>query len=80
MTQPGLRLFEAFDHMKEEYNVHLNMKKIYRALKMARELVEGTEREQYARLRDYLHELLKSNVGTVAKMQVIPQPKSPPKF
>ena len=79
-THPALRLFEAFDHMKEDYNVHLNMKKIYRALKKARELVEGTEKEQYARLRDYLHELLRSNPGTTARMEVIPQAESPPIF
>ena len=42
---PQLRHSEAFDHMKEEYNVYINDKKIYRALKRARHLVEGSEKE-----------------------------------
>ena len=42
-TQPLLKHREAVDHMKEDYNVHLDDKKIYRALKRAREMVEGDE-------------------------------------
>ena len=38
-THPSLTISEAFDHLKENYNVHLNMKKIYKALKKAKELV-----------------------------------------
>ena len=74
---PQLRHSEAFDHMKEEYNVYINDKKIYRALKRARHLVEGSEKEQYGRLWEYLHELLRSNNGSTTKMEVIPQLEAP---
>ena len=77
---PQLRHSEAFDHMKEKYNVHINDKKIYKTLKRARHLVEGSEKEQYGRLWDYLHELLRSYSGSTAKMEVIPQPEAPPQF
>ncbi|XP_061368303.1 uncharacterized protein LOC133311292 [Gastrolobium bilobum] len=65
---------EAFEHMKEEYNVHLDLKKVSKALKKAKGTIEGCEKEQYGRLREYLSELLRSNPGSSCKLQVTPQP------
>ena len=48
-TQPLLKHREAVDHIKEDYNVHLDDKKIYGALKRAREMVEGDEKKQYGK-------------------------------
>ncbi|XP_061364416.1 uncharacterized protein LOC133307878 [Gastrolobium bilobum] len=74
LTQPKMTRTEAFEHMKEEYNVHLDMKKVSKALKKAKGTIEGCEKEQYERLREYLAELLRSNPGSSCKLQVSPQP------
>ncbi|XP_061346136.1 uncharacterized protein LOC133291821 [Gastrolobium bilobum] len=74
LTQPKMTKTEAFEHMKEEYNVHLDMKKVSKALKKAKGTIEGCEKEQYGRLREYLAELLRSNPGSSCKLQVTPQP------
>ncbi|XP_061340343.1 uncharacterized protein LOC133286856 [Gastrolobium bilobum] len=74
MTQPNMTRAEAYDHMKEEYKVHVHLKKVNKALQKAKAKIEGCEKEQYAKLRDYLGELLRSNPGSTCQMQVIPQP------
>ncbi|KAL6556398.1 hypothetical protein OROGR_005686 [Orobanche gracilis] len=80
LTQPDLKQKQAYEIMKEDFQVHLNDKKVGRALKQAREAVEGSETEQYGKLRDYLHELLITNPGSTALMNVIPRPNCPPLF
>ncbi|XP_061362271.1 uncharacterized protein LOC133306022 [Gastrolobium bilobum] len=68
--------------MKEKYKVHVHLKKVTKALHKAKARIEGCEKEQYAKLRDYLGELLRSNPGSTCQMQVIPQPdpQAPPIF
>ena len=78
--QPLLTHREALDRMKEDYNVHLNRKKIYKALMRAKELVEGNKRDQYGKLWDYLVEILRSNPRSTEKLDVKPIPESPPLF
>ncbi|XP_016164339.1 uncharacterized protein LOC107606838 [Arachis ipaensis] len=80
LTQPQLSPKEALEHMKEDYNVHIHNKIILRALKAAREEVIGNEKEQFGKVRDYLSELHRSNPGSTAIVDVIPQPESPPMF
>lgn len=79
LTQPELKRRQAFDIMKEDFQVHLNDKKLSRALKKARLAIEGSEKDQ-SRLWDYLNELLNSNPRTTCKMDVIPHPESLPLF
>ncbi|XP_025636171.1 uncharacterized protein [Arachis hypogaea] len=80
LTQPHITLSEAYDHIKIDYNVVINGKMVYRALKEARERVIRNERQQYSKLRHYLLELLRSNPGSTALMDVTPIPQSPPLF
>ncbi|XP_061364074.1 uncharacterized protein LOC133307564 [Gastrolobium bilobum] len=54
MTQPNMTRVEAYDHMKEEYKVHVHLKKVTKELHKAKAKIEGGEKEQYAKLRDYL--------------------------
>ncbi|PKI43343.1 hypothetical protein CRG98_036265 [Punica granatum] len=44
--------------------------KIYRALHIAREIVEGSEKEQCAKLHDYCAELRRSNLGSTCALEV----------
>ena len=47
---------------------------VYRAVKEARERMMGNERQQYGKLRDYLLEIHRSNPGSSALLDLIPQP------
>ncbi|XP_072086128.1 uncharacterized protein [Arachis hypogaea] len=79
-TQPHMTLSEAYEHIKIDYNVIINGKMVYRALKEARERLIGNERAQYSKLREYLAELLRSNPGSHTILDVTPIPQSPPLF
>ncbi|KAL4397037.1 hypothetical protein AHAS_Ahas01G0151800 [Arachis hypogaea] len=46
----------------------------------AKERIEGSEIAQYARLRDYANERLKSNSGSTMRIHTNPQPDSNPLF
>ncbi|XP_072056231.1 uncharacterized protein [Arachis hypogaea] len=65
---------------RREFNVTINYKKIQRAMKKARENIEGSEREQYAELRDYILALLTANSGATIDMDTTPMPDSLPIF
>ncbi|KAI9083656.1 hypothetical protein K1719_034357 [Acacia pycnantha] len=68
--------------MKVQYNTHLNMKKVTKALQKAKKSIEGSEKEQYGKIRQYLSKLLRSNPGSTCGLQVLPQPvpQAPPVF
>ncbi|XP_057745904.1 uncharacterized protein LOC130965081 [Arachis stenosperma] len=80
VTQPLMTPKEALEHMKQDYNVHINYRMIYRALKAAREQAIGKEREQYGKLHDYLNEIHRSNPGSTGMVDVIPQLEGRPLF
>ena len=56
-TEPTLTAHEVEDFFKIEFGVHVNEIIIYRVMKKVKENIEGSEKEQYARLWDYLAEL-----------------------
>ncbi|XP_025684790.1 uncharacterized protein [Arachis hypogaea] len=69
---------EAETWFEKEFNVAINYKKIQRAMKRARENIEGSEREQYTELRDYLNQILLSNPGSTVNLDTTPMPDSLP--
>ncbi|KAK4283970.1 hypothetical protein QN277_000865 [Acacia crassicarpa] len=73
---------EAYEHMKVQYNTHLNMKKVSNDLQKAKKSIEGSEKEQYWKIREYLSKLPRSNPGSTCGLQVLPQPvpQAPPVF
>ncbi|XP_031405749.1 uncharacterized protein LOC116214489 [Punica granatum] len=72
----GLRMFpkmtinDGCAYMSHKYKVKVCQMKIYRALHIAREIVEGSEKEQYAKLHDYCAELRRSNLGSTCAVGV----------
>ena len=72
LTQPNMTRTEAYEHMKVKYNTHLNMKKVSSALQKAKKSTEGSEKEQYRRIREYVSKLLRSNLGSTCRLQVLP--------
>jgi hypothetical protein len=55
-VQPNMTYLEVFDWLKRDFGVHVNETKLFRAMKKAKELVEGSLKEQYGRIWDYAHE------------------------
>ncbi|RYQ90308.1 hypothetical protein Ahy_B09g096465 isoform A [Arachis hypogaea] len=49
-------------------------------MKKAKEWIEGSEIAQYARLRDYGNQILKTNPGSTVRIQTNPMPDSNPVF
>jgi hypothetical protein len=79
-VQPNMTYLEVFDWLKRDFGVHVNETKLFRAMKKAKELVEGSLKEQYGRIWDYAHELIRSNDGSTVKINCIPRPNGPPQF
>ncbi|KAH1060705.1 hypothetical protein GYH30_004251 [Glycine max] len=73
--QPTLKCVEALEYFKQEFGVHIEVTKMWRAMKEEKQLVEGNERKQYAKVFDYAHELLRSNPGSTVKINTMPSPE-----
>ncbi|XP_057719984.1 uncharacterized protein LOC130934427 [Arachis stenosperma] len=71
---------EAQEWFKVEYDISVNERIMYRALDKAKDVIEGTEKDQYLRLRDYLNEIMKANLGSRANMRTTPQPEGLSRF
>ena len=78
--QPTLKCVEALDYFKQEFRVHIEVTKMWRAMKEAKKLVEGSERKQYAKVFDYAHELLRRNPGSTVKINTVSSREGPPQF
>ncbi|XP_031392056.1 uncharacterized protein LOC116204115 [Punica granatum] len=70
--QPSMTGQEAYDYLMHSYRVKVGDAMIYRALCIAHKTCQGSENEQYAKLRDYCNELLKSNPGSSVGLNVAP--------
>nr|XP_025662559.1 uncharacterized protein LOC112758174 [Arachis hypogaea] len=79
-SQPHMTTNEAIEFLREDFNLVLHPKMVYRAVKEAKERIMGNEKEQYGKLRDYAMEIIKSNPGSTARVDVIPIPQSLPVF
>ncbi|KAK2437560.1 hypothetical protein QL285_022434 [Trifolium repens] len=78
--QPKITYLEAYEYIKRDFGVQINETKLFRALKQAREKVEGNYKEQYGLIWDYANELRRSNDGTTTKINVTPVLEGPPHF
>ncbi|XP_058760393.1 uncharacterized protein LOC131633723 [Vicia villosa] len=67
---PHVKLTAICEKVHEKWNAGMNRMKAYRARKAALNIVEGSFKEQYRRLYDYTHELLKSNPNSTIKLNV----------
>ena len=67
---PNITLTSISNKAHRKWNVGVSKMKAYRARRAAIELVDGSFREQYLRLYDYSHELMRSNPESTVKLQV----------
>ncbi|XP_058784823.1 uncharacterized protein LOC131659683 [Vicia villosa] len=65
-----LRTLNDNHTLHEKWNAGVNRMKDYRARKATLDMVEGSFKEQYRRLYDYTHELLRSNPNNTIKINV----------
>ncbi|XP_025684869.1 uncharacterized protein [Arachis hypogaea] len=67
---PDMTQRQSQDFFKKEYDVIVNERKIYRAMMKAKELIEGSEIAQYAVLRDYANEIMRTNPGSTVRIRL----------
>ncbi|XP_058783844.1 uncharacterized protein LOC131658582 [Vicia villosa] len=65
---PNLRLADIMEKTQQKWNVGINRTLAYRAKTKAIDIVDGSFREQYKRIHDYAHELLRANPGSTVKV------------
>ncbi|KAL4277063.1 hypothetical protein AHAS_Ahas20G0269700 [Arachis hypogaea] len=53
-THPHMNTHEAIDFLREEFDLVLHPKMVYRAVREAKDRIMGNEIEQYGKLRNYL--------------------------
>ncbi|KAI8530205.1 hypothetical protein RHMOL_Rhmol11G0037500 [Rhododendron molle] len=66
-TWPSKSLAETIE---KERTVKVSIQKVYRAMQMALELIQGSAEEQFQQLWGYVEEVRSSNLGTTIKMKV----------
>ncbi|RYQ92077.1 hypothetical protein Ahy_B09g098208 [Arachis hypogaea] len=71
---PTFRHCKVFNYFKAKNGIKLSRTTIIRALGDARKIVRGDEAAEYAKLRDYAEELLRSNSSSTVKLGVSPMP------
>ncbi|XP_014506455.1 uncharacterized protein LOC106766223 [Vigna radiata var. radiata] len=76
----GMTVIQIIDEIKKSYSVGITHWKAGRAKKIAMDCLVGDEERQYARLYDYVAELLRVKAGTFKIKVNQPQPTLPPRF
>jgi len=65
---PSIRLGDIIEKTNHRFHMSISKTKAYRARSHAKDLVDGSYREQYTRMHDYCHELFRSNPGSTVKV------------
>jgi len=67
---PNIKLTDLKNKIGRKWNIGVSRSTTFRAKSMAYANIDGSFREQYKRVYDYAHELLKSNPGSTVKVHV----------
>ncbi|XP_031390677.1 uncharacterized protein LOC116203150 [Punica granatum] len=67
---PKMTAADAYAHMAGTYHIQVAEIKLYRALHIAKEFIEGSEKDQYTKLWDYCEELRRNNPGSTLQLGV----------
>ncbi|XP_014495011.1 uncharacterized protein LOC106756927 [Vigna radiata var. radiata] len=67
---PTMKVMDIRDKVTRKWNVGISRNMAFRARAMAKDKIEGSFHEQYRRLYDYGHELLKTNPGSTIQIKV----------
>ncbi|WVY91150.1 hypothetical protein V8G54_036664 [Vigna mungo] len=66
---PNMKVMDIRDKVSRKWNVGISRNMAFRARAMAKDNVDGSFKEQYRRIYDYGHELLRSNPGSTVKIK-----------
>lgn len=69
---PDVSVVDFMDKIHEEMNVEVSVSQVYRAKTIAKEMIEGHYKEQYAKLEDYCAELKRKNPGSTVLLETTP--------
>jgi hypothetical protein len=69
---PSLKLTTIADRTIEKWGLEINLNKAYRARGKAIDMVDGSFRDQYTRIHDYTHELMRSNPESTMRVSTMP--------
>jgi hypothetical protein len=69
---PNYKISSIMERTNLKWGLGINRNKAYRARSIAIDAVAGSFREQYTRIYDYAHELLRSNEGSTVRVTTMP--------
>nr|KYP42750.1 Sporozoite surface protein 2 [Cajanus cajan] len=67
---PKLKLNDIRERVQRKWNASISKAMACRARKVSKSYVEGSFKEQFKRIYDYSHELIRSNPGSTVKVKV----------
>ena len=67
---PNMKVMDIRDKVSRKWNVGIFRNMAFRARVIARDHVDGSFSEQFRRIYDYAHELLRTNPGSTIKLNV----------
>ncbi|XP_014511690.1 uncharacterized protein LOC106770390 [Vigna radiata var. radiata] len=67
---PNMKVMDIRDKVSRKWNVGISRNMAFRARTIAKDNVEGSFKEQFRRIYDYGHELLRKNPGPKLKIKV----------
>ena len=70
IENPKLKINDVRQRALRKWNTHVSISTARKARAMAAYIVDGSFKEQYKRIYDYAHELLKCNPGSTIKIKV----------
>jgi len=70
IENPKLKINDVRQRALRKWNIHVSISTARKARAMAANIVDGSFKEQYKRIYDYAHELLKCNLGSTIKIKV----------
>uniref|UniRef100_A0A2N9FBT4 Uncharacterized protein n=1 Tax=Fagus sylvatica TaxID=28930 RepID=A0A2N9FBT4_FAGSY len=80
-NDPKVKTISIKRQVAAKFNVHISRHVAYRAKRVAKQLINGSCKEQYAQLGDYSEELIRSNPGSNSIIHTErPQPHLQPRF
>ncbi|WVY96917.1 hypothetical protein V8G54_029068 [Vigna mungo] len=66
---PNMKVMDIRDKVSRKWNVGISRNMAFRERAMAKDNVEGSFKEQFRRIYDYGHELLRTNTGSTVKIK-----------
>jgi len=70
IENPNLKLVVIHNKAARKWNTKVSISMAHRAKQLAAKVVEGSFKDQYRRIYDYAHEIIRSNPESTVKVKV----------